>query len=114
MALTQDQKGIALVRLMPGKKWILRGLAIDWLDTGVPPTEQELEGEYAVYELEVTNRQAGEDAIVAMRSEDTAALGTRAALIQEINDLANASPPMKAILRKLARVIYNREKGTID
>ncbi len=48
------------------------------------------------------------------RAEDIAALGTRAELIQAINDLQGASAPMKAILRKLARVIYNREKGTID
>ncbi len=48
------------------------------------------------------------------RAEDVAALGTRVALIQEINDLAGATPAMKTILRKLARVVYNREKGTID
>ncbi len=48
------------------------------------------------------------------KAADIAALGNRAALIQEINDLANASAPLKVILRKLARVIYNREKNTID
>ncbi|MCP5005530.1 MAG: hypothetical protein GY941_16570 [Planctomycetes bacterium] len=76
---------------------------------GVEPT-------LASLDAAITDQSVLDDiqAMPNRRRDDIAALGTRAELIQEINDLANASPPMKAILRKLAKVIYNREKGTID
>ncbi len=65
-------------------------------------------------QVKIDARIAKENELKVLKDTDRAALGTRAALIKEINDLAGATPAMKTILRKLARVVYNREKGTID
>lgn len=45
---------------------------------------------------------------------DITALGTRAEMIAEIDAMVGASPQVIAMIKKLAEIHYNNEKGTID
>lgn len=78
-----------------------------------PYTQKELDDIAIVEEKERPAREL-RDALEAKKATDIDALGTRASLLQEIDTLVGISPQAKALLKKLAEIVYSNEKGTID
>ncbi len=76
-------------------------------------TQQELDNIAEANARELPQRQKKE-ALHAKKQADIAALGTRAELLAEIDKMTGASPQVKAMMKKLAEVIYSNGKGTVN
>ncbi len=75
-------------------------------------TQQELDDNAAVEVIALPKRLKAR-AMKDKRQADKTALGTRSEMQAEIDGAINV-PKLKALVAKLAEIVYSNEKGTID
>lgn len=78
-----------------------------------PYTQEELDNIAEANARELPQRLIRES-FEAKKQIDIVALGTREELLTEIDAMVGASPQVKAMMKKLAEIVYSNENGTID